>query len=348
VSSLHTHRGFTLVELVVSLAIMSILLTAIGSAIVLAGAAIPWDDDPGRPADAALEVAHDMTAELHFALSFAERTKWVVDFTVPSRDADAVPETIRYQWSGTPGDPLTRRYNGGPAVTVIDSVHDFTLVYEKTDFTKTLPIEVESLELELFSYDSSSDLGAAHVHLDSWWSQYFKPVLPAGTIRWAITRVKFMAMQDDDFLTTVVELRNTGPSFRPGSVLYSGKDLLPSDLTAAFQWHELFLSERYLSPDEGISLVFKNESGRSAQLQYQVAFVTQPGLGLVMGNPAWGPIRTDQSLLFYVYGTYTTLGTDDDTSTYLTGVEIEIQTSPEESSEFETAVALLHRPELTE
>ncbi|MHC4220724.1 MAG: hypothetical protein ACYSU7_19990, partial [Planctomycetota bacterium] len=41
---------------------------------------------------------------------------------------------------------------------------DFALEYDTTKFTKTTPGIVESAELELISYNSSSNLGDAHVH----------------------------------------------------------------------------------------------------------------------------------------------------------------------------------------
>ena len=43
----------------------------------------------------------------------------------------AGPETIRYAWSGTPGDPLTRQYNGGTVLNVSDYVQFFSLDYSK-------------------------------------------------------------------------------------------------------------------------------------------------------------------------------------------------------------------------
>ena len=69
--------------------------------------------------------------------------------------------------------------------------------------------------------------------------------------------------------------------------------------------------------------------------------------GRTEGNPAWQPLAADQSLLFYVYGTHTTpgpLGSRD--RDYLTGIQIEIQTSNQESSEFKTTVTVLHAPEI--
>jgi prepilin-type N-terminal cleavage/methylation domain-containing protein len=528
--------GFTLVELVVSLAIMSILLVAIGSAIVLAGGAMPRADDPAIPTDTAFEVGHEMAAELQFALAFAERSVTAVEFTVPDRDGDQSPETIRYEWSGTPGESLMRKYNGGTFVKVIESVVDFALEYDTTKFTKTTPGIVESAELELISYNSSSNLGDAHVHFGNtgitvfsddfndgvitgwtgikgileesggvlqtpdalnvdahytidagaawtdyvfsaevrsvdndvsflsfrvqdvgnhyvfsqgfggnddwscslgkymasiatdlappvpnygsaygqvndedawytlkvvvsgknikcyiddvlkfdvddltyasgtaglglarqedaefdhalvtssdpavsrqWWGQYFKPMLPADTIDWSVTRVRFVARADVDPAETKVQLRLPAPDLTPSAIVLNTAIVSAAELTASYMWIEKPMLVAGLSPDEGLSLTFTNSAGRSAQLQYQTDLVAQSDLGLVKGTSAWGTAQPNQSLLFSVYGTHTTLGTQDDTRTYLTGVQIEIQTGSEESSEFETGVALLHRPEI--
>ena len=61
--------------------------------------------------------------ELNYALSFTERPVNVVEFTVADRDGDESPEFIRYAWSGTPGDPLTRQYNGGTIAELVRDVH---------------------------------------------------------------------------------------------------------------------------------------------------------------------------------------------------------------------------------
>jgi hypothetical protein len=515
---------------------MSILLVAIGSAIVLAGGAIPPANDPAVPTEAAFEVGHEMAAELQFALAFAERSVTAVEFTVPDRNGDTSPETIRYEWSGTPGEALKRAYNDGPFVKVIESVVDFALEYDTTKSTKTVSAYVESAELELVSYDSASSLGDAHVHFGNtglttflddfndgvitgwtgldgileesggvlqtpdalnvdahytidagaawtdyvysaefrpvdndvsflsfrvqdpgnyyvfsqgfggndgwncrlgkymasvvtdlappipnygpaygqvndenawytlkvvvtgknikcyiddvlkfdvedltyasgtgglglarqedaefdhalvtssdpavsrqWWGQYFKPMLPVGTIEWSVTRVKFVARADDDPVDTKVQLRLAEPDFTPSPIVLDAAIVSSAELIANYTWIEKPMLATALSPDDGLSLTFTNSAGRSAQLQYQTDLVAQSDLGLVQGARGWSAPQPNQSLLFSVYGTHTTLGTEDDTRTYLTGVQIEIQTGSEESSEFETGVALLHRPEI--
>ncbi len=124
----HCCAAFTLIEVLVSIAIMAVLVTGIASAIVLATRAADGAGQPAALADAT-RVIDQMTAELAVALSFSERTNTAVTFTVPDRDGDEAPETIRYAWSGVPGDPLTRTYKGGEATAVADNVHQFNLTY---------------------------------------------------------------------------------------------------------------------------------------------------------------------------------------------------------------------------
>ena len=52
-----------------------------------------------------------------------------VTFTVPDRDNNGLSETIRYSWSGTPGDSIMRAYNGGVEVAVAEDVKYFSLEY---------------------------------------------------------------------------------------------------------------------------------------------------------------------------------------------------------------------------
>ncbi len=121
------HRGYTLIELVVSMAGASALLFGLGSALYIAGQGV-------RQAGAATEVKanaalSEMILEGQFALAVPERAARAVTFQLADRDGDGNLETVRYAWSGTVGDPLTRAYNGGPAVAVAEEIKHFELDY---------------------------------------------------------------------------------------------------------------------------------------------------------------------------------------------------------------------------
>lgn len=191
-------HGFTLVELIVSLTVMGILTVGLASAIMLASHAIP---EPRSPLNATIDasvVVQDIAGELFCATSFSERTATSIEFTVHDRDNDDVQETIRYEWSGTLGDPLTRQYNGGTVIEIAEDMHEFQLNYDlRTISREEPPTENESSETLLISHDASGGtLQELKIQNNRSCGEYFQPSLPADAVAWKITLVKFMAKVD--------------------------------------------------------------------------------------------------------------------------------------------------------
>lgn len=125
--------GFTVLELMVSLASASLLMAGVSSSIFIALRATDTSRTPTAYALEGLARLSDMS-ELQYAQTAAEQTATAVTVTVPDRnDPDTNPETIRYAWSGTPGDPLTRQYNGGAVAPVADDVYLFAIDYYGTN-----------------------------------------------------------------------------------------------------------------------------------------------------------------------------------------------------------------------
>ena len=119
--------GYTLLELVVASAGATFLVIGLGSSLYIAAQAVDPSNTPTNAAIQGNSALTDLMADVELATSFSERTPTAITFSVPDRNNDGNPETIRYAWSGTPGDPLTREYNGGAPATVVDNVHDFAL-----------------------------------------------------------------------------------------------------------------------------------------------------------------------------------------------------------------------------
>jgi len=132
-------RAFTLLELVFAMVAMTALMGGLASALVLASRAIPDDASPAAVAIDAYYAADQIAGELFCARSFSERTATATTFTVADRDNDAIAETIRYAWSGTLGDPLTRQYNTAAAVAVVDDVREFEIRYDVKTVTQASP-----------------------------------------------------------------------------------------------------------------------------------------------------------------------------------------------------------------
>jgi hypothetical protein len=123
-----SRRAATLVELMLAMAAGAALLAGMASTM---GVAVRACDPKNTPAAGLIETAEcvaDVAAEFQFATAITEMTVAAVTITVPDRNNDATPETIRYAWAGA-GQPLTRSYNGGAAATQLSAVQSavFTL-----------------------------------------------------------------------------------------------------------------------------------------------------------------------------------------------------------------------------
>jgi hypothetical protein len=118
--------GFSLLEAVLSIAIIAVIMGGMSSVMLLASRSLN-----SRIGDVSVsaEVVDEIVGDLNLAESITEQTATAVTVVVPDRDGDSQPETIRYSWSGTPGDPLMRQVNASAAVAVAENVQQFRLDY---------------------------------------------------------------------------------------------------------------------------------------------------------------------------------------------------------------------------
>ncbi len=122
-------NGWSLVELMVALGGSSALLVGLTSTIFIAMKATDTSTTPTTATIEGNAALMNLLTELEFAISFSEKTLNATTFTVPDRDGNASAETIRYAWSGTPGDSLTRQYNGGTVTSLVENVHSLAFQY---------------------------------------------------------------------------------------------------------------------------------------------------------------------------------------------------------------------------
>ena len=342
--------GYTLVELVMSMAVMTVVMGGIGSAIFLAARGV----DARSPLAGLVEggrVVDQMAGELACALGFTELSATAVKFSVPDRDGDGTPETILYAWSDTPGDPLTRQYNGGMIANVVEDVQAFALTYELGEITREgEPTKNESAETLLISQDTSAALKDFALTDKQWIGQYFFPPLPADATAWEVTRVKFMArIHGGDSGITAVQLRLPTLSQLPSTTVLEQVPMYESGLGESYSWEEFsFGSVSELSPNEGLCLVLalQQKDNHLADVLYDDARGAAR-LTTSDGGSNWD-YDHEKSMLYYVYGTVTTPGEAEVViDKHLQAVNIGLRVGPDASSGLETAVQVLNTPEVS-
>jgi prepilin-type N-terminal cleavage/methylation domain-containing protein len=119
--------GYTLVELLLALAITSMLMAATASMVRLASRAVAPEGHSVRGELQAARVLDGIAAELREAHLVLEASPSGLAFVTPDRDGDGATDHLRYAWSGGPEAPLTRQQNGGQPAVVARHVANFTL-----------------------------------------------------------------------------------------------------------------------------------------------------------------------------------------------------------------------------
>lgn len=348
-----SQRGYTLVELVVSMGVMSVLMMGMGSVILIASKALPDGQSPLEITIQSSAIADQIAGELRYAMSVTETTPTALEFAVPDRNHGAAgAETIRYEWSGTLGDPLTRQYNGGTVVSVVEDVQAFDLTYNvKVVQAGFAPSALEGAETLLTSYETDDSNFA--ITADAWGGQYFLPSLPPEAISWKVTRVQLLAQKSGGTSgLTMVQLRPADTGNVPASTVLE-EILFPESLLGnSPSWQEFtFTNVSGLSPSEGLCLVVtpapENTNVDPCILRYNSAggsgILTTYDGGLSWTNDA------GQAMAYYVYGTITTGDGPLEPvaeSFFLIGVEIGLRVGPDASTRVETAVQVLNAPEV--
>ncbi|HUU84480.1 MAG TPA: hypothetical protein VM243_13350 [Phycisphaerae bacterium] len=290
-----------------------------------------------------------MRRELRMALAVSEMSATAVTFTHPDIDGDGGDDVIRYAWSGSAGDSLTRQVNAAAAAPMLEGVQRFELSYDIKEGTEEAPgPDQEGAEERLIYYDSSYILSDARVHDNQWWAQYFKPDLPAEAVGWKVTRVFFQAKRDhSDDTTTTIQLRLAKADMTPSDTVIDQTTMDQLALLDQYEWVEKsFANATNVSPDEGLCLAFITYDANSARLRYRSGGVYRSDMALAEGDPGWTAIYTDKALLFYVYGTVTTKGPAV-AMQRLAAVTVGLTVGTDPPTRLDSGVQVLNAPEVT-
>ncbi len=357
----------TLVELTASVAIMGILIGGLGSAMVLASRAIPDGESPARTTTEACLVAEQIAGELFCAQTFTERSATVIEFAVADRNNDSSPETIRYEWSGTPGDPLTRQYNGGTAAVVAEDVNDFALSYDIMTQSETTTQDgtTWSDETELAYFDGwagVSALNQSHTlgpgHADS---EYFEITPPDGVDQIKITMAKVVLSHTGTPPAQGVQVsirRSKGDgSYEPNGAAIGTPATIPGGaLTTSPLWTDAMFSDVVVSdPSRHDYCLVVEVPAIPPAYVYHYYSKSAPDDGMYHrwtedAGATWDPSKNidDQDLRFSVYGQFASSGTQEITVDryFVAATRIALQIGADSATRVETSIQNLNSPEV--
>jgi prepilin-type N-terminal cleavage/methylation domain-containing protein len=149
-------RGYTLVEMIVTLSAGSIVLAGLSSTLYISSRTLSADTTASSDGSRSSLALSQITSDLRLALDFTERSSTAATFTVPDRTGDGAIDTIRYSWAGT-DSPLLYQFNGGTAVTLVPTVKQFSMV----GLTRTIAATTCALPATIVAYAAPPEGKAA-------------------------------------------------------------------------------------------------------------------------------------------------------------------------------------------
>jgi hypothetical protein len=316
-----TRRGFTLVELGVSSAIVGMLMVSLASVVVVSAKALP---EPGSPADrtgqntSALEL---LAGELRCAVEVISAQPGSVEFRVADRDGDKTPETIRYAWAGA-GSPLTREYNGAAAVPVSGPLTDFAISYSRRSRTETATTATtwNSGEVLFSSFTGWSGLIAVANTFSAtsanWAAQTFaidRVSFPADTSRVVITRASVIARSagtsaSPTYTVGIHPPASSGSSIPAVTPIGTPITMNTGSLTTSFAWVDVPLNVTLPDTSTRWILVVKGSGTSSVVLRYLSISVgiVDPYFWRSTANSgsSWTSELNTADAPFFIYGYY--------------------------------------------
>lgn len=359
----YPRRGHTLLELVVALIATALLLAGLGSVMLIARQ-IAYTPSAATHRLEASKIVNQLGEELSLATFITQRSANLLEFVVADRDGDGADERIRYEWSGTPGDPLQRSYNGADPVTVLGSVQDFNLEYTTEDVTSSIETTTDSAEVLLQSNETLQTNTLRGITLNNWSAQQIDPAAfvsaaPANALYWNATRADFQGASSGFTSGTLyVRLCSTGTPYNEPTSQELAEAVIPeSSLSSSLSWRSAqFASAAQKLPlHRNYALVWSTNdaSGTAANLRTDTispstyAISSTGVLESSDGGASWQYVLPGKQIYYRLYGTYTTPGpTYDVTRKYLSNVGVQLQTGLQTHSRVDASIALANLPEL--
>lgn len=303
-------RGFTLTELVISLAILGVIMVGVSAALGLAASALP--DERSRGVDEVASALAQIRSDLDGAVMLRSLGQRSVELCLPDRNADGRADVLRYAWDGAAGSPLVRTLNGEATNLLAGAGH---VAFTSQTWTRgtSVPTSTQiSAASTLGTVPADMNAAAASQNFGAYtgYAQLVAPTLPSGSGVWTITQLRVMIRQlagSGDKNQRIVQIRLADDMGLPtGAVLFAGKFAdftFSSDLST---WSTLTVSNMpYLLPTQRVCVCFINT--RSSTLwEYELKHATDSGSGMSTTSntgSTWSG-TPNRSLFVSLVGTY--------------------------------------------
>lgn len=331
----------------------SVLLAGLGSVMLIARQ-VAYVPTGTTYCTEAAKVLSQLTDELQYATLLIGQNPRVLEFVVADRDADGVAERLRYEWSGTNGDPLVKSINGSASVTVLASVANFNATFFVDAVTSTFTGTTDSAEAVLAGNTTVQDGLDRSITATSHVAQVVNPALftavPANAKCWNATRIEFYGRKSGSPTGTLrVQMHSSGePGGNPTSNALGRISIAESALPSSFGWYVA----DFPSALTGLALHRKytltwSQSGSGVAADLETFDGGGDGVLESLDAGASWQVQPTRQMFWRLYGTYTTPGSSYTVDrSYVSHINIVLQAGNTSHSRIDASVPLVNAPEL--
>jgi hypothetical protein len=248
-------KGLASLDLLVSIPSAAIILAGLGTCVTLMLRSNSQDERFYRNVQQIADASWQMAMEIEMANAIAATSPTAIEFCVPDRNGDSLPEQIRYEWktnSTSTQRDLYRQINRGTEAPVISNLTGFELQYSYAS-ASSIPNRFRSESVLLKKVDSVPSVAYLERSIDSLnhVSVSFLPDSVTSTARWDLGSVEFMLRTTDPNAAGNLRLRVTAvdTNLLPLlSTVYADIEINNRDLSTRYQYIEF-----PLAPIDGLS-----------------------------------------------------------------------------------------------
>lgn len=353
-----SRSGFTVLELIVSIPTATVLIGAMAMCVTLMMRTRSQDDLRFKGTYNLSRALNQIASDVELATSHVSSSATHLEFLVPDRNGDGLPEQIRYEWGGTTGvnaNQILWKYNASPLTAVLDDIGAFNAKSTLSAVTSVASNHLRSEVAILKAADAfpGSLYREQVINASNPIGQYFIPDVPPTGTRWDLGALRLMVRAADsntDGILQVRVMRANSTTRLPVAPILAEVQIEEWKLGSKYQWLDIPIAPvAWQTRTTPLCIIIEAAGGTGdvARIQW-----LENGSGMPVnsnlltstnGGSTWTVSNISRSLRFYAFGFYDGYSGN---RKFLTQVDLQLRSAKNNLLWLETAIRVNAAPEV--
>ena len=355
----NTRNGATMLELMVMIPTATVLIGAMAMSIANMMRARSQDDSLFRNTYDLANAASQIASDLESATAHVASSATYIEFVVPDRNGDGLPEQMSYEWGGTTGSNANKilwKYNSQAQSVMFEDVGEFSLQKNTSSAPTSSSIAnhllSETAVLKSINALPNGVFREQVINANNSIGQYFIPNGPSIGTKWDLGSIRLMVRAADLNTDGVLCIRvmRSDSSKLPISPILAEVKISEGKLGPSYQWLDIPIAPVSWQSNGTplcITLSYAGGTGDVARVQYIENGTGMPtNTNLVTstnGGATWTASTSAKGLRFYAYGFY---GSYAGQRSFLNGIDLKMGSSRNATKRIETSARMIGLPEI--